>query len=275
MRYFYIALCSFFFMSTAYALPSGNPAEASLFYKGGDCFNPWFRGRCFGFGVGFDGNYVYNRHMETVNNKDIDTTRLFTNAGYLVVNFCERIDVFAALGASRLSLNTSLGAFNVIDPHPLFEVESASAFSYRVGARATLCEYRCFALGVVGQYFATSPNIKRLYIAAGAVSYPDDTLRTRYSEWQAGGGLSYRFNEFFVPYAAVRYANSFWKLNDGNQFIIESNVNTFLHNLRNQKNWGYAIGLSFCPFACERAAVTVEARFPDEKAFYVNGQIRY
>jgi hypothetical protein len=193
----------------------------------------------------------------------------------LVASFYERLDLFSSLGVSRLSLNTSLGAFNSADPHPLFEVESASAFSYSVGGRATLFQYRCFSLGILGQYFATKPNIKRLYIAAGAVSYPDDSLKTRYSEWQVASGISYRFNDFFVPYVAVKYARSYWKFGNGELFMIESNTGTSLFNMRNHKHWGYAIGLTLCPLVCEKIAVTVEGRFADEAALYVNGELRF
>lgn len=267
-------LTAFFLLviSYIYGLPVNNPAGPSLFLDlcdDNECCD------LISFEAGYYGDYVFNRHMQTVHDRDIDTTQLFTNAAYFAVNFYEFIDVFATLGASRLALNTSLVAFNVVDPHPLFEVESETAFSYSIGARATLYEYGCASLGIMGQYFETRPRIKRMYIAAGAVSYPDDVLQTHYHEWQLGTGISYRYNDFFVPYIAVKYANSFWKLDNGQRFIIETNTNTFLFNLRNQMNWGYAIGLTLCPPICEKLIVTVEARFPDEKAFYVNGQVRF
>ena len=146
---------------------------------------------------------------------------------------------------------------------------------WSLGGRATLFQYQCLTLGLEGQYFATYPNVQRLYIAAGASSYPGDQLKTHYNEWQLATGLSYRYNFFFVPYVAVKYARSFWKLNDGNLFIIESNNNSFLYNLRGRKHWGYAIGLTLCPMVSQKIAVTVEGRFPDEKALYVNGQMRF
>lgn len=273
MKYFLSAIFSLL-MNATYALPVGNPSEASLCHFPEVCEEACGCDH-FRFGIGFYGDYVFNRHMETVHGKEIDTTKLFTNAGYLVVNFCERVDVFSTLGVSRLCLNTSLVAFNSVDPHPLFEIESGSAFSYSVGARATLLRYRCLSLGMEGQYFATRPNIKRMYIAAGAVSYPDDVLKTRYSEWQVGTGISYQYNEFFVPYVAVKYSRSHWKLDNGKRFIIESNTNTFLFNLNNHKHWGYAVGLTFCPPLCAQLSVTAEGRFGDEKALYINGQMRF
>ncbi len=269
---------SLLLINTADALPVGNPSEASLFAPfPGECCDD--NASCFcdflGFGVGFYGDYVFNRYMKTVHHKDIDRTTLVTNAGYLVLNICDLLDIFSSLGVSRLSLNTSLGAFNPDDIHPLFEVESGSAFSYSVGARATILEYKCASFGVEGQYFSTKPNIKRMYIASGAVVYPDDELRTHYSEWQVGAGLSYRYNEFFVPYMAFKYARSFWKFGNGENFPIEDNTGTFLFNMRNRRNWGYVVGLTLCPLVCNKMEVTVEGRFVGEAALYVNAAARF
>jgi major outer membrane protein len=259
---------------TAQGLPGGNPSEPNLFICAPDCTLTTLCD-CFVFGCGFYGDYVFDRHLRTVTGRDIDTTKLFTNAAYFSASFRERAEIFTALGVSRLSLNTSLAPFNAIDPHPLFEMETQSDFSYSMGARALLLRYRCLAIGLEGQYFSTEPNIKRLYIAAGAVSYPGYSLITHYSEWQVGLGAGYRYNPYFVPYVAIKYARAYWKLADGKNVIIESNTNTFLYNLNNQKNIGYCIGLTFCPLIEERLAVTVEARFASEKALYVNGLIQF
>jgi major outer membrane protein len=273
MKTLCILICTLL-VNVIYALPVGNPSEASLFQDSDICHEPcaW---DFLSFGVGFYGNYVFNRHLETVNGKEIDATKLFTNSGCLVVNLCKRVDLFSTLGVSRLSLNTSLGAFNSVDPHPLFEIESGSAFSYSVGARATILSYRCVCLGIEGEYFSFRPHIKRMYIAAGAVSYPDEVLKTHYQEWQVGTGVSYQYNDFFAPYVAVKYSQCSWRLTDGDRFIIESNTNTFLYNLKNHRHFGYAVGLTFCPSLCEKLSVSAEARFCDEKALYINGQMRF
>jgi len=44
-------------------------------------------------------------------------------------------------------------------------------------------------------------------------------------------------------------------------------------NLRSERNFGYAFGLTL--LGCNKTSVTVEARFIDEKALYVNGQFRF
>lgn len=254
----------FLFAHALHALPVGNPAEIKLAPCTSEC--PSF----LSCSVGFYGDYVFNRHLQTVRGKVIDTTKLFTNAGYVAVNFFDRWTIFSTLGVTNLSLNTSLGAFNAIDPHPLFEIETESAFSYSIGGRGALFCYKKFWFGLSGRYFSTEPNVKRFYIASGAVSYPGDAVRTHYSEWQVAGGVSYRYNEYFIPYAAVKYAHAFWKLNNGNLFIIEDNTNTHLFNMKNHKHWGYAIGLTLCPLCSDVLAVIAEARFGDEKAFHIN-----
>lgn len=225
--------------------------------------------------LGFYGDYVINRHLETVHDKDIDYTKLLTHAGIVAMNFCDRLAIFSTLGVTRLSLNTSLGAFNLDDTHPLFEIETLSSFSYSVGAKAKLWSYKKFSLGAVGQYFSTSPRIKRLYIASGASSYPDKVLKTHYSEWQLALGVSYHYNARLIPYGAVKYAHAHWKLNNGKRFIIETNTNTFLHNLRNQRPWGYALGLTYYPILFDCFMILAEIRFLDETAIHLNLQTRF
>ncbi len=258
-------------MSKVEALPVGNPGEASLFHnKTRVCALPFAS-----YGIGFYGDYVFNRHMRTNPGKNVDWTKIFTNAGYLVLNFKERVDLFATLGTTRISLNTSLISFNNAGDTALFELESGTAFSWSVGGRATLWCYKRVSLGIEGQYFSTKPNIKRAYIAAGASAYFDNSLITHYREWQTGLGISYRCNPFFIPYVAVKYSDARWKLANGKNIIVESNTNTFFFNMHSHVPLGYVIGLTFYPKACDSVAVTVEARFSDEKALYVNGQMRF
>src|SRR5437660_1058012 len=112
----------------AYALPLGNPSEASLFLHGAwwdDCgatsYDPC--DPCFSwcdalsFRIGFYGDYVFNRHLEVRRGTDegarIDHTGLFTNAGYLAFNFMDRIDIFGTLGATSLDIRTNGSVFGV------------------------------------------------------------------------------------------------------------------------------------------------------------------
>lgn len=269
----YSSFCILTFIKI-YALPLGNPSEASLFYHEVYCENPSCACTLYdvlSLGIGFYGDYVFERHLETTTGHDIDHTRLSTNAAYLVASYLEEWDIFATLGVTHLDFATSLGPFNPGDPHPLFTFESGPEFSWSLGSRATLFEWGCTSLGIEGQYFTTNASWQKLTIASGAALYADDK-HARYSEWQVGLGVSHRMN-IFVPYIGAKYAHAFW--NFGDRFTrIEDGAAT-LHSLQNQKNWGFVVGVTLSPFDCERIALTAEGRFGDERALYVNGQIRF
>lgn len=261
------------------ALPVGNPSEASLLCDGliweGSCADPcdpclsWCD--AFSFRVGFYGDYVFNRHLKITQDvapivvgKKVGHAELFTNAGYLAANLWDRIDLFTTLGASNSLVTAPLGSFLIS------EIETTTAFSWSIGGRATLWECGCTALGIEGQYFRANPRVRRLtlFTDTGTASvYPDDTLSFRYQEWQVGLGLSHRIH-MFVPYIAVKWAGCRASLR-GTLFDGVTNPAT----LKNDKRWGYAVGVSLVD--CKKIALTVEGRFADEKAIYVNGQIRF
>src|SRR5262245_1833417 len=104
-------------MGIAYALPLGNPSEASLFKRGvllgasqcnkrdPCCF--WFD--AWNVRLGYYGDFVFNRNLKIDGEgldqgEDIEITQIFTNAGYLVLNLCDKLDIFGTLGASRIHI---------------------------------------------------------------------------------------------------------------------------------------------------------------------------
>ena len=250
------------------ALPVGNPSEASLFSQESSARSDRIR-----FGFGFYGDYVFNRNLETKTGKKIDYSQISTNAGYLVVNFWETVDLFAALGATQFAFNTSLAPFNSTNRSPRFDFTSLTTFSWSLGARATLWQYKRLALGLEGQYFSANPSPKVLFIRTNVDDYPDSSRKRTYSEWQIGTGISYRYNPYFVPYVAVKYSRAFW--NFDNQTFLVTGTQATLPSFRNSKNWGYAVGATLAPILAKKFALTVEGRFADETAVYVNGQIRF
>lgn len=283
MKKLFVTALAILASGSAYALPVGNPSEASLlcdgiFLEGGCCdpCNPcssWFES--FSFRLGFYGDYVFNRHMEVRSDgPDIEDVEIHTNAAYFALNFCNRFDVFATAGATTFDLSTNNSAFGILSGLR-FDLESGSACaSWSVGGRATLWEIGCTTFGIEGQYFRANPDIKRITISDLISFYPDNAFHARYDEWQVGLGVSHRIN-IFVPYAAVKYSRARWDLG-GNTFAFILGETTFtetMRDLENKKSWGYAVGVSL--IACEKAALTVEGRFADEKALYVNGQVRF
>lgn len=277
---FFLAIVSVFFLSVtqSFALPVGNPTGASLFFyevpKGACCTaENIFCLDAVRVGLGFYGDYVFNRNLETVTGKKVDYSRMYTNAGYLSLNFWNVFDVYTALGATQFTFNTSLGPFNSTNPSPRFDFKSSNAFSWSIGARGTIWKYKCTSLGVMSQYFSSCPSAKALFIRANVDAHPDQGSRRRYSEWQLGAGVSYRYNCYFIPYAALKYTRALWEFN--NQSFLVTDTLATLPNLRNGKCFGYAIGLELAPFKCEKIVVTVEGRFADENAVYINGHLYF
>ncbi|MCC5832998.1 MAG: hypothetical protein JJU12_08165 [Chlamydiales bacterium] len=257
----------------AYALPVGNPAEASLLCNG--LF--WEKYRCtpsyswydaFSFRIGFYGDYVFNKHLERDNGVAgaIEKTELSTNAAYLAVNFKNRFDLFGTLGTTRLFLETGS-----ITTSGRLEFETESDLSWSIGIRGTLWKCGCTYLGAEAQYFYTKPHITRLTEDATASSYPARNVNLKYEEWQIGLGLAHRIYNL-VPYIAVRWGPT--RTDSADTMLLLTNGNTTtLPSTKSKNNWGYAVGGTLIGF--EKAALTLEGRFGGETALYTNGQIRF
>lgn len=281
-----------------FALPVGNPSEASLLCDGlcweghcGDFCDPGMN-MCEAFSVriGFYGDYCFNRNLGVSDlpgesNAMYDHSRVFTNAGYLAANLWDRVDIFGTLGASNWYLDGNGSAFTLGAPSAAqgswVEVASESSFSWSIGARATLWECGCTSLGVEGQYFQFRPNVHSVNMFNGrdgngavvGLVNPANIVTSKYQEYQIGVGLSHRIH-CFVPYIAVKWANAKISLDDavvGDSATRGSFVT--LYNADANKVWGYAVGCSIVD--CEKAAITGEARFGDEAAVSITGQFRF
>ena len=263
-----------------YALPVGNPSDASLLCDGlfleGHCGDPcdpcisWCE--AFSVRLGFYGDYVFNRHMEInrhEDSSDVEHTQISTNAAFVAANFWDRLDIFATFGATNMIIDTNASAFGGPNGTRL-EIETESDFSWSVGARGTIWECGCTSLGAEAQYFETRPDIRRVTLASVTSSYPDAILNAKYQEWQVGVGISHRIN-MFVPYIALKWSHA--KTDMDNAIFGGTLTGVTLYKNESKKHIGYAVGVSLVD--CEKASLTVEGRFGDEKALYVGGQIRF
>lgn len=280
MKKLFMTMLTVLACGAAYALPVGNPSDASLLCDGliweGHCGDPcdpcltWCD--AFSVRIGFYGDYVFNRHMRVDRNESdavIENTEIFTNAGFIAANFYDRLDFFATFGATNIFIDTNASAFSGFSGQRI-EIETETDFSWSLGVRGTIWECGCTTLGAEAQYFYTRPDIKRITIGAQNSIYDDDILDAKYQEWQIGVGISHRIN-LLVPYIAIKWSHAQLDLDEA---MLPSPLETTdLYDLENQKNFGFAIGVSLVD--CEKASLTVEGRFSDEKAVYVNGQIRF
>lgn len=259
----------------ACALPLGNPAEPTLMKDGvvweglcADFCDPcvsWFD--AISFRAGFYGDYVFNRHLEPKeggSGAQVDDTEYFTNSGYFVANVFDRVDLFTNLGVT-----TSNATIHVPLTGQEYSFCSAPAFSWGVGARAILFECDNFDLGAEGQYFNYRADLTRIVNKDQRTLYPDDR-QARYQEYQLGVGVSYRIWNL-VPYIGAKWSHATLDLPSGLSWPTGEPVP--LLDDKNRFHWGYAVGISLVD--CEKMSLTVEGRWPDEKAVYVNGQFRF
>lgn len=271
-------LTAFLFLSSSAlcALPVGNPAEPT-FHKVGlffarDCIVPTYCDRglqwwyALSFRFGFYGDYVYNRHLkidEAPTFSQIDKTTITTNAGQLILNIFDKCDLFWNLGSTQLSLETSSKDF-VPGTNTRFFLLSSSDFSWSLGARGALWQRGCSVLGAEAQYLQAHPTISHISLGDAVSVYPEAKLH--YQEWQVGVSFSHSF-KWLVPYIGAKYARA--KVS----FVDSLLGPVTLLQLNARKNWGYCVGASVVSW--QAASVTAEARFSDEKAFYINTQVRF
>lgn len=270
------ALASLFLMGGLCALPIGNPSEASLL-----CDGVFMQGECdiWSIRAGFYGDYVYNDHMEVDrhgNHGSIHDTKIWTNAGYLAFNLYDRLDIFATLGASHLNIHTPRVVFGGSGLNNYVTIETDTDFSWSLGLRTTLWQCNCLGVGVEAQYFRACPQINYVKREGLDPVYPSNE-HMKYQAWQVGIGASYRINiascaTALIPYLGIKVAQA-WGDMGKFQSTLNSDTTFTFYDLRNERNVGYAFGLTL--LGCNRSSVTVEARFVDEKALYVNGQLRF
>lgn len=255
-----------------HALPVGNPSEASLFING-EWSDAW------GVRLGFAGDYVFNRHMKSSESQGggVHKTEIYTNAAYLALNICDSLDLFTRLGASKVNIESNslaVGIKGFIPALPV-EFEFGSDFFWSVGGRATIWEQGCFAVGVEGEYAQTNQSMN-LYTDGAGDYFSIEGFNAKYCEWQAGIGASYRITTecsryAMIPYLAIKWSGSTFDM--GGYTVSGVGVSGTTLNLKNARDLGYAVGTSFT--LCDMIGVTVEGRFGDEQAVYVNGQFRF
>lgn len=266
MKKLSVTILTFLTCGVLYALPVGNPSDASLLADGfvwqRAC--PDFCDPCttwcdwFSFRLGFYGDYVFNRHLEVrESGRDaiIEDCEIFTNAAYLIVNIYERADIFCTLGVSNLFIDTNVDAFSTFAGLPELSrgtLDSVSAFSWSLGARVTLWECGCTSVGAEGQYFQTNPDLRRVSFLftndSGIISiYNDRFFQAKYQEWQAGVGISHRFH-FLCPYLAVKWSGARVSFDDAT-FTSTANflgpITFNLPDLKNQKWMGWELRFVF------------------------------
>lgn len=257
-----------------FALPTGNPAQPALIcrevlWEFLDCFCHGYRPfhGCVSAHVGLWGDYVFNNHMEAHRDtgSDIERTSTFTNAGYLGLNLFNRMELYATFGATSISLSTNAAAFNGTDGQR-FTLETTTDFSWSVGFSTVIWECDCTTFGFDVQYFTTHPDVRRVSIADTNSVYPGSHFDAKYWEWQMSVGVAHQIG-CLTPYFAARGGRASINFDRARTADFE------LVPLASKFNGGYTLGVTWA--FCQAATITVEGRWPDQKALHVNGMLHW
>jgi major outer membrane protein len=283
MKKLIAALLTFLNLATADALPVGNPWDARLLTTGVMCqsacdsckglWNAW------SLRIGFYGDYVFNRHTQLDHRDDrasIHSTKIFTSAGLFILNFCDRFDVFGTVGGTSFKLETRAAVLGGTGANSRVFFETATHLSWSLGVRAAIWEWGCFGVGAEAQYFQTKPHPNFIRGEDDSPFYFSSHHRVKYQEWQAGLGISAKVPiggecTALVPYAAVKWDRVHVRFDTP---PATATFDTYtLFNLENERDWGYAVGLTLV--GDNKASLCVEGRFADEQALFVNSQFRF
>ena len=291
-----LSILGLFAATALQALPLVNPAD-SVMYTNGICWHQGENSRCFpscdydcwldsfSMRFGLSGDYVFNRNIEvrhalvggsgrlSPEGGDFMTTTIMTNAGTFCVNYADWIEAYVGFGVTNFSISASSSIF--AHENPILSVHDFSpTVSYLVGAAAPIWQEGNFILGIQAQCFYAYPDANCSFThQLGTLYYFSSGDRAKYFEYQGAIAMSYSFEYellSIVPFGGIQFSGLSWNLSSINNRLIDAST-YFFPKAHEQQVVGWTIGTSM--YLCNRGGVTAEARFANEKALNVSGQL--
>lgn len=257
MRKFFIlnlvVLLSVIFVNV-YAAPVGNLAEPKMLGKG--IFIP--EDGLVSLRAGYQGDFVFDRRL-----KDLDDAEINTNAGTVTLNINKKVDIYGIFGATDGTFEETYNSTKV-------KYGTDTAFSWGVGAKAILFEYKDTIVGLDGKYFNAEPDLDKVIIGGVTLDLPNADIteaKVEYDEYQIALGVAQKIN-MFVPYGGVKYSRAKGKL-----AVTYLGTKYESDDAKNKDEVGLFIGCSILPL--KNVSLNLEGRFLDEEALMVSGQIRF
>ncbi len=266
--------------SSLFALPVGNPAEASLICDG-VFWDRWIN--CCGTGnpccvdwwervsirVGYKGNFVYQRAFETDDNgKDFEDFSMANNTAVLTLNYFEWLDLFGTFGAARFALEGNASIFGGPSGSRLL-IETGTDTSWSIGGRITLFRCKSFYVGLEGEIFGTNPHIFLVSLGESLTLYLSHSAHLPYREGTVALGTSFCWGTFF-PFANLKWSKV--KIAKLDAPIDIGPISTRFSDLKNKQSIGCTLGVTYLP--CRAMALTLEGCFIDELTLGFNATIR-
>ncbi len=246
------------------ALYSGNPSmpmmpEEGIFISK----EAWF-----GLKLGYEFDLVYDRklHMEGQHlehgSKKVQTYESLANFGVMTLNFNERAEFFATLGA----LSSHLTHHPFSDTKISYRTHSDPAWG--VGGRAILAYWGDIQLSLGASWVQSFPSLSSVEV--NGKSFSTRHSQVDFSTWQVEIGASYRV-KWFIPYLGIDYCDFRERIDhlDSLKEILPSKHATF----KDVYPLGAYLGIGLTP---DRAfAMNAEVRFINENAFTLSADFKF
>lgn len=251
MRFFYRILLVFFFPGAAFSLYNSNPSMPMMPEQGLFISKESF----FGLKAGYELDWIYQCDLKLdlhhFPKKQTHSYRSLTQFGVVTVNFNDRVELFADMGALSCQWHHDLSSSNQIF------YKSDFSWMWGIGGRAILAYWGELQLGVNASYAQSHPSLSQLKV--NGESYSHDGARVDLNPWQVGAGLSYRFG-WFVPYVGLDYLNLTIEVDHLNSLkeVLPKKKTEF----KNDQPMGFFLGMGIGPEIGFN--VNIELRFINE-----------
>ena len=260
MKWFLFLLLSF----SLNAAPVGNPAACALLKKG----ILTSRSSSLNLRAGFEGNFIFDRRLEQYQEGSgrVDNYELYSTSADLVINFKNRLDLYADLGDGKIKSdwrtksNTMLNRVVLISNHH---------FLWAVGTNILLLDWRRASMGIGGRYTSIDPDLRKISINGVKMDIADSTFT--YHKWQANLAFSYTL-DFLIPYIGFKYSNANSFLHTPHISGIATNGSNTNH-FESKDNVGLYLGTSITNGII--FMINLEVRLIDEEAVSVLAEFRF
>lgn len=255
--FFFISIVCKIFSSTA-----GNPLNPEIIEEG-FFISPssWVNLR-----LGYEGIFVSDARMDKTSEKGkIDNFKSDINSGTITLNLKNRIDLFSVLGASRIRSDWRFDNSGTISR---IELETNYKFYWAAGGKIILFQWGNTAFSLGGRYSSTDPSLS--FITENGRPQITGNSKIKYRDWQIDLGIAHKI-DIFIPYVGAMYLNSKAKIFEA-PFIISNDSFNWIE-MKNRDRFGVYVGCSLSN--CKYFLLTIEARFIDEEAISVVGEIKF
>ncbi|MBN2479851.1 MAG: hypothetical protein JXA94_06450 [Parachlamydiales bacterium] len=253
-----------FFANLGYSAPVNNPLAPEIIEEG-FFISPasWLN-----FRLGYEGNFVSDGRMnKSIGNEGrIDNFKQDVNSGTVTINFYNRMDAYAVLGASRIRSDWRYTYGGITSR---VELETNYRFSWAVGGKAILFEWGNTAFSVGARYSFTKPTLS-FVTKDGVPNDNSNNARVRYKDYQIDVDLGHKI-DVFIPYIGGKYSVAKSSIKNFD-FPVTQDGDTEMR-MKNKDHFGVFVGCSLSNG--KYFMLNVEARFIDEEGITVSGDLKF